>query len=232
MMPCHVYVTSHYFFIKYSITYHLRNRFRRFLDSDTCNHVLKSLVISKLDYGNALLLFANIIDIQRLQRLQNWSAKLIFGAAKRDHATAFLDQLHWLPVQDRIIYKTMLYVFKCINRLALAYLSSGLSLYSNSRSALRSSTDTTRTYSLIFIWIQKFRIGIVKNKQTIPGTNLSETPCIVIHLRWSHHYSLCDVPCQFLLQDPPLFNLLSPRKLGLTKVKHFTLRLRLLALYV
>ena len=46
------------------------------------------------------LLGANITDILRLQHLQNWSAKLIFCAAKRDHATDFLDQLHWLPVQE------------------------------------------------------------------------------------------------------------------------------------
>ena len=63
-----------------SIIYHLRNitHIRRFMDSDTCSNVVRSLVLSRLDYGNALLLRANISHLNRLQRLQNWAAKLIF----------------------------------------------------------------------------------------------------------------------------------------------------------
>ena len=63
-----------------SIIYHLRNitRIRRFMDSDTCSNVVRSFVLSRLDYGNALLLGANIFHLNRLQRLQNWAAKLIF----------------------------------------------------------------------------------------------------------------------------------------------------------
>ena len=66
-----------------SIIYHLRNitRIRRFMDSDTCSNVVRSLVLSRLDYGNALLLGANISHLNRLQRLQNWAAKLIFCAS-------------------------------------------------------------------------------------------------------------------------------------------------------
>ena len=41
-----------------SIIYYLRNvtRIRRFMDADTCSNVVRSLVLSRLDYGNALLL--------------------------------------------------------------------------------------------------------------------------------------------------------------------------------
>ena len=41
-----------------NITFHLRNitRIRRFLDYETCNHIVRSLVLSRLDYGNVLLL--------------------------------------------------------------------------------------------------------------------------------------------------------------------------------
>ena len=72
-----------------SITYHLRNisRIRHYLDFETCNHVVRSLVLSRLDYGNILLLGSNVTEIARLQRLQNWAAKIIFLAAKKDHAS-------------------------------------------------------------------------------------------------------------------------------------------------
>ena len=39
---------------------------------------------SRLDYGNALLLGANISHLNRLHRLQNSAAKLIFCASKHD----------------------------------------------------------------------------------------------------------------------------------------------------
>ena len=62
-----------------NITFHLRNisRIRRFLDFDSCNDIIRSLILSRLDYGNVLLLGTNSTDISRLQTLQNWAAKLI-----------------------------------------------------------------------------------------------------------------------------------------------------------
>ena len=92
-----------------SITYHLRNisRIRHYLDFETCNHVVRS---SRLDYGNILLLGSNLTEIARLQRLQNWAAKIIFLAVKKDHASPLLHELHWLPSRERVYYKAMLYV--------------------------------------------------------------------------------------------------------------------------
>jgi hypothetical protein len=129
-----------------SVTYHLRNitRIRRFLDRDSCHHVVRSLVLSRLDYANAVLLGANSTDILRLQRLQNWSAKLIFRANKRDHATPFIKELHWLTIKNRITFKILVMVYKCLNGLGPSYLATILSLYSPARTGLRSSSDTTR----------------------------------------------------------------------------------------
>ena len=128
-----------------SLTYQLRNisRIRRFLDYDTCHLVVRALVLSKIDYGNGLLLGANKNDLQRLQRIQNWGAKLICRARKYDHATPLLHKLHWLSIERRIYYKVLLTVFKCINQLTPCYLSSCLSLYCAPRAGLRSASDLT-----------------------------------------------------------------------------------------
>ena len=132
--------------ISRSVTFHIRNisRIRRYLDFETCNHIVRSLVLSRLDYGNALLAGSNAKDIARLQRLQNWAAKLIFCKSRRDHASPLLHQLHWLPVNQRIYFKILLYVYKCLNGLGPAYLTSCLSLYSPAREGLRSASDFTR----------------------------------------------------------------------------------------
>ena len=131
-----------------SITYHLRNisRIRHYLDFETCNHVIRSLILSRLDYGNILFLGLNVTEIARLQRLQNWAAKSIFLAAKKDHASPLLHELHWLPVRERVYYKGMLYVYKCITGLGSEYLASSLTLYIPGRQGFRSATDATRLH--------------------------------------------------------------------------------------
>ena len=68
-----------------------------------------------------LLLGSNYNDIQRSQRIQNWSAKLIYRAKKFDHASPYLQELHWLPVRERIIFKIMTVVYKCHTGTAPSY---------------------------------------------------------------------------------------------------------------
>ena len=138
-------MSGHVKYLCSSLTYQLRSisRIRRFLDRDTCHLVIRALVLSKIDYGNGLLLGANKGDICRLQRVQNWAAKMICQAHKYDHATPYLHDLHWLPVEKRVIFKILLFVFKCLNQMAPAYLSSSLSRHCPSRAGLRSASDTT-----------------------------------------------------------------------------------------
>ena len=120
------------------------------------NKHVATLILSRLDYGNVLLLGANSTDISRLQTLQNWAAKLIFCASKKNHASPLLRQLHWLPVRDRITFKVMLYVFKCLAGTGPEYLSSCLELYNPTREGLRSASDATRlTVPIIRGWTFK-----------------------------------------------------------------------------
>ena len=116
---------------------------RGFLDDDTCHFVIRALVLSKLDYGNGLLLGCCKADIQRLQRIQNWAAKLICKVLKRDHASPCLRQLHWLPVEERITFKVMVMDFKCLHQCVLDYLSNCISIRCHAKADLLSALDTT-----------------------------------------------------------------------------------------
>ena len=57
-------------------------------------------------------------DIERLQRIHNRAAWIVLGRSRYESATPLLKQLHWLPVNKRIIYKVSLMVFKCLNKSA------------------------------------------------------------------------------------------------------------------
>ena len=79
--------------------------------------------------------------IHLMQKVQNAAARLIHRASRHQHCTPLLQQLHWLPISERIKYKTACMCYNSITGSAPSYLSELLQLYSPSRS-LRSSSHT------------------------------------------------------------------------------------------
>ena len=61
-----------------SINLHLRNIsiIRPFIDRSACAHVVRSLILYRLDYGNSLLGCLFVTDIQLLQKLSNRDGRL------------------------------------------------------------------------------------------------------------------------------------------------------------
>ena len=116
---------------------------RQFLTTEVTRQLVTSLILSKLDYCNALLAGVTKDKLSKLQMIQNNAARLITKKRKSEHVTPLLKQLHWLPVEQRIVYKISLLCFKCLHKIAPSYLSDLLTLYTPNR-ALRSSRDTMR----------------------------------------------------------------------------------------
>ncbi len=74
----------------------LRNiaRIRRYLDKDTCHHVVRPLVLSRLDYTLSPFLLGLLKSIlTKLQRLQNSADRLGYDINRREHTTLYLLQL-------------------------------------------------------------------------------------------------------------------------------------------
>jgi len=67
--------------------------------------LVTSLVISRLDYCNSVLPGLPASTLAPLQRVQNATARLVINRDRRSHITPALQQLHWLPVEYRIIFK-------------------------------------------------------------------------------------------------------------------------------
>ena len=146
----HMTMYDHISSVCRTVTYHLRNitRIRRFIDQSTSNHAVRSLILSRLDYcySNGLLSSIPNAQLVRLQRLQNWAARLVFQVRRDTPPDPLLCNLHWLPVKQRIIFKLLLLVYKSLNNHAPKYLSDCLKIYVPGKRTRSSEDPLKLTY--------------------------------------------------------------------------------------
>ncbi|MGL4601992.1 MAG: hypothetical protein ACRCVE_11065, partial [Plesiomonas sp.] len=90
--------------------YNIR-KIRPFLSQHAAQLLVQALVISRLDYCNALLAGLPANTTKPLQLIQNAAARLVFDQPKRAHVTPLLISLHWLPVAARIKFKSLTLAF-------------------------------------------------------------------------------------------------------------------------
>ena len=98
---------------------------------DACRTLVQALVVSRLDYASSLLFGINQGHLRKLQRLQDSAARLIFRAPLC--AAPLRQQLHWLPVHDRINFRIVTYVYKSLHGTAPVYLAELLTTVQQSR---------------------------------------------------------------------------------------------------
>ena len=115
---------------------------RHYLSEDSTKTLVCAFILSRLDYCNSLLAGCPKHLLDKLQKIQNNAARLIFQVNRTSHVTPLLSSLHWLPVDKRIAYKISLICYKSLHTLAPSYISDLLTLYTPSRQ-LRSSNDTS-----------------------------------------------------------------------------------------
>ena len=102
---------------------------RPFLTEDATKTLVSSYILSRLDYCNCVLLGCPSNVIHPLQRIQNSAARLICKSPWSQPCSPLLKKLHWLPVEERIIYKCCCLCFKVLTGDAPAYLSDLLHVY-------------------------------------------------------------------------------------------------------
>ena len=106
--------------------FHLRNisRIRKYISRDTSVVLIKALVMSRLEYFNGLLYWLPKCTVSSLQAVQNSAARIVTQKRLRDHdpMSPSLMKLHCLPVDKRIEYKLLLYMYKALHGLVPGYL--------------------------------------------------------------------------------------------------------------
>jgi len=95
----------------------------RSLTTEPTHALVQAFISCRLDYCNSVLAGVADVYLRRLQSVQNEAARLVSGAHRHDHITLVLVGLHWLPVCQRIIYKTTVLVWKCLHDATPCYLA-------------------------------------------------------------------------------------------------------------
>ena len=138
--------SEHISAISRSCYQHIRDlrRIRPNVDTATARTIAVSLIHSKLDYCNSLLLNLSSSHLKRLQLIQNSAARAVTNTSKFSSITPVLKSLHWLKIDQRIQFKTLSLTYKTLLTNQPSYLRSLLTLQNNSNTRSSSLVSLVR----------------------------------------------------------------------------------------
>ena len=89
--------------------FHLTNisKIRTYLDLEFTEAIIHAFVTTNLDYCNSIIYGLPKVLLNRLQLVQNRTARIVTFTKKYEHITPSLINLHWLPAEYRIIYEIL-----------------------------------------------------------------------------------------------------------------------------
>jgi exonuclease III len=96
---------------------------RRCLSTDAAKTLINALIVSRVDYCNAILMNLPKYQLHRIQLVLNAAARFIHQINRFSHISPTLQNLHWLKSPERVEFKTCLLVFKALHNMAPTYLS-------------------------------------------------------------------------------------------------------------
>ena len=132
-------------------------RIRKRLNRDTAVVLANALVSSRLDYCNSLFRSLSVRDSKKLQCVQNALARVVSRTTKFSHVTPVLKSLHWLPIKQRVCFKTATIIYKVLNNGAPAYLSSILCRYACATNTRRSNPENN------YLQVAKYKSSVIKS---------------------------------------------------------------------
>ena len=89
--------------------------------------VINALIFSKLFYCSTVWSGTSKQNINKLQLVQNFAARILTGVKKYDHVSPALKELGWLSIERLLQLRDVTMAFKCVNNLAPVYLCNKLS---------------------------------------------------------------------------------------------------------
>ena len=106
---------------------------REYLRVDYTKILVHAFVICWLDNCNLLVVGSLKYLFQKLQCVQNCTARLVAQLPKAARISPILQKLHWLPVEQRVTlnFKVLLLIYNSLNNLVPVYISNFCLLYTS-----------------------------------------------------------------------------------------------------
>ena len=107
------------------------SRVRHLFTKPVLSTFLNSLIFSKLFYCSTIWADTSKENLQKLQLVQNFAARVLTDTKKFDHISPVLWELGWPSIKDQLLARDTTQVYKIVNGLAPLYLSRKLSKQSD-----------------------------------------------------------------------------------------------------
>ena len=120
-------------------------------------------------------------DLNRIQRNQNYAARLVLRLHKFSHITPALATLHWLPVNRRIDFNIALLIYKALNGQTPAYIADLL----HPRSCARQTSNLFHSHPVIWNLIVTVRFAVQSQFYGTISLKVKRLPRLLIILKWN-----------------------------------------------
>lgn len=74
--------------------------------------LIQALIVSRIDYGSALLVGAREDLLSKLQVVQNMAARMALNKPRRTPSQPLLHAIHWVPIRKRAVFKFLIKVYR------------------------------------------------------------------------------------------------------------------------
>ena len=157
-----------------SCFFHIKDlsRVRKFVPTSVAITLANALVSSKLDYCNSLFYSYTQKQIRRLQVVQNTLCRIVTRSSRYTSVTPLRKELHWLPVQSRIIFKTNLITYKALVDKRPTYLAQYLQPYKSVKNTRRSNPNKLTLNLLYFDYKNHKSYNHLKHSYAFSGPRL------------------------------------------------------------
>ena len=149
--------------------------------------LVKSFILSKMDYCNVLYCTLTTGQVRQLETVLRKSVRFIYNLKRQDSVTAYMKQVHFLPVDFRIKYKSCMFVYKIINGLAPSYLDNFVTQAIPAEYNLRSNLDNLKLQHTQD-GVKTIKHHMIKNWNCLPFNIRSSTSINTFKRNLKTHY--------------------------------------------
>ena len=80
------------------------------------SQIVQTLALSIMNHCLKIWGAANKSQIQKVQKLQNFAARIALGNIKKyEHVTPHINKLKWLKIHNKCVFDVCIYIFKFLN---------------------------------------------------------------------------------------------------------------------